>query len=713
MKKMSLILVVIMTLWGCVTFSPTYKLGVEAALNKDWDKAVELYEKAYAENPKNTVYRMALQRAKVSASLFHLYAARRFASSDQKEEALKEYEKSLSYNYSRLVADEVKSLSEGPLKEEKPVEIHIEPPVKLKVGSEPIELRFRQQTSLRSIFQALGKSAGINIIFDEQFRDISYAIDLTDRTFEQAVSILCLATKNFSSIFDEQTILIVPDMPAKRIQYELTAVKTFYLSNILAADTQGILAQLLRSQYRAPTIMIDKNLNSVTVRDAPASLELAEKILRVWDKPKGEVVIDVEIMEASRTKLRQLGLDIDPLSVGIAYKSENEGGGLSLGGLDFSNADNFQVTLPAAFFDFLESDSDTKIIAQPRLRGLDGQEITYVVGDEVPIPRTTFQPIATGGFGQQPLTSFDFKKVGIDIMITPKIHLENEVTLEVDIKIKSLGGTGYADIPIITTKEVKNVIRLKDGETNLLAGLLKDEERKTMRGIAGIKNLPILGSLFSSTDQTIQQSEVILTITPYIIRPFEASEQDTEPIWVNLYSTPSSTSAGSLRMPEEALLEDEEMRRMRMLQQRQEAASQSGRNAINLNPGNIEVPQKREFRINVNLRSQEDIYNISLNLSFDPSVLNLKQVSAGGFVRQEGLDSSFLQTVDNGSGACTIAFSSPDINKGVKGTGGIATLVFEAKEKGESQVTVNSVVAIDTTGKSVVFESQNARVVVR
>jgi len=712
MKKMSLMLVVIMTLWGCVTFSHTYKLGTEAAMNKDWDKAVELYEKAYAENPKNSIYRLALQRAKVSASLFHLYAARRFASSDQKEEALKEYEKSLSYNYSRLIADEVKSLSEGPRKEERLEEIHIEPPVKLKVGSEPIELRFRQQTSLRSIFQALGKSAGINIIFDEQFRDINYAVDLADRTFEQAVRILCLATKNFSSIFDEQTILIVPDLPAKRIQYELTAVKTFYLSNIQAADIQGILSQLLRSPYKAPVIMIDKNLNSVTVRDAPAILELAEKILRVWDKPKGEVVIDVEIMEASSTKLRQLGLDIDPLSVGIAYKSEDEGGGLSLGGLNFSNANNFQVTLPAAFFDFLESDSDTKIIAQPRLRGLDGEEITYIVGDEVPIPRTTFQPIATGGFGQQPLTSFDYKNVGIDIKITPKIHLEGDVTLEVEIKIKSLGEAGYADIPIITTREVKNVIRLKDGETNLLAGLLKDEERKTMRGIAGIKNLPILGSLFSNTDQIIQQSEVILTITPYIIRPFKVSEQDMEPIWVNLFTTPSSASTGRLRMPEEALL-DEEMRRIRMLQQRQQAASQTGGNVINLNPGNIEVTQKREFRINVNLRSQEDIYNMSLNLSFDPSVLNLKQVAAGGFVRREGLDSSFLQNIDNSSGACTIAFSSSDITKGVKGTGGIATLVFEAKEKGECQVMVNSVVAIDTTGKSVVFESQNARVVVR
>lgn len=712
MKKMSLMLIVIMTLWGCVTFSRTYKLGVEAAMNKNWDMAVEFYEKAYTENPKNSVYRMALQRAKVSASLFHLYSARRFAGLDQTEEALKEYEKSLSYNYSRLIADEAKSLSEGPLEEEKPEEIHIEPPVKLKVGSESIELRFRQQAPLRSIFQALGKSAGINIIFDEQFRDISFSIDLTDRTFEQAVRILCLATKNFFSIIDEQTIMIIHDEPQKRVQYELTAVKTFYLSNILAADIQGVLAQMLRSLYKAPIIMIDKNLNSITVRDVPAILELAEKILRIWDKPKGEVVIDVEIMEASRTKLRQLGLDIDPLSVGIAYQSAEEGGGQSLGGLNFSNANNFQVTLPAAFFDFLESDSDTKIIAQPRLRGLDGEEITYIVGDEVPIPSTTFQPFATGGFGQQPITSFDYKKVGIDIKITPKIHLEGDVTLEVDIKIKSIGGPGYADIPIITTKEVKNVIRLKDGETSLLAGLLKDEERKTMRGIAGIKNLPIIGSLFSSTDQTIQQTEIILTITPYIIRPFKVSKQDTEPIWVNLYSTPSSASAGGVRMPIEGLL-DEEMRRARMLQERQQVSSQTGTNVINLNPRNFEVPQNREFRISVNLRSQEEIYNMSLNLSFDSSVLNLKQVAAGGFVRQEGLDSSFLQNIDNSSGACTIAFSSPDITKGVKGTGGIATLVFEAKAKGESQVMINSVVATDTRGNTVIFQSQNARVVVR
>ena len=711
MKKIILLLVVVTSLWGCATFSQNYKMGTQEALAKNWDAAVEYYQSAVAENPKNSVYRIALQRAKVSASLSHLYAARRLVSSGNKEEAIKEYEKSLFFNYSRLVADEAKTLAGEEVKKEKPKEVKIEPPVQLKVGTEPIQLRFRQQAGLRSIFQALGKSAGVNIIFDEQFRDIPYSFDLVNRSFEQAVNILCLATKNFFTIIDEETIVIAPDQPAKRMQYELNAIKTFYLSNISAADIQGTLSQALRTQYKAPTIIVDKNLNSVTVRDTPAVLELAEKILRLWDKAKGELIIDVEIMEASRIKLRQLGLDIEPHSVGIGYTSGDGTEGISLGGLDFTNLDNYQVSLPAAFLDFLESDSDTKMIDQPRLRVLDGEEIRYVVGDEVPIPRTTFQPIATGGFGQNPLTSFDYKNVGLEILITPHLHHEGEVTLEVEIKIKSLGEAGYADIPIITTREVKNVIRLKDGETNLLAGLLKDEERKTMRGIAGIKSLPILGSLFSNTNQTIQQSEVVLTITPYIIRPFNITEEDTQPLWINLQAL-SSGGTGQARPAEDDIL-DEEMRRARLLQDRERTGSQQGVNQINLSPANFEVPQSREFRISLNMRTQQDFYNMSLNLMFNSAVLNLKQVTAGGFVRQEGLESSFLQNVDNASGTCTIAFSSPDITRGVKGTGGIATLVFEAKEKGEGTISISSVVAMDTVGNTVNFQTEDARIVVR
>jgi general secretion pathway protein D len=711
MKKTSLLLVVLTTLWGCATFSQNYKLGTDAAMIKDWDAAVEHYANAYAENPKNPAYRIALERAKVSASLAHLYKARRLVSLDQKEEALAEYEKSLFFNYSKLVADEAIAAAGEEVEKEKPKEIKIELPVKLKTGTEPIELRFRQQATLRSIFQALAKSAGVNIIFDEQFRDVSYSFDLADKSFEQAVNILCIATKNFYTIIDEETIVIVPDQPAKRIQYELTAVKTFYLSNINAADILAPLSQALRTLYKAPTIMTDPNLNAVTVRDTPAVLELAEKILRMWDKAKGEVIIDVEIMEASRIKLRQLGLDIEPHTIGLGYKGEEGVEGASLGGIDFNNLDNYQVTLPAAFLDFLESDSDTRIIDQPRLRGLDGEEIRYVVGDEVPIPQTTFQPIATGGFGQNPLTSFTYKNVGIEILIIPRIHREQEVTLDVDIKIKSLGDAGYADIPIITSREVKNIIRLKDGETNLLAGLLKDEERKTMRGIAGIKSLPIIGSLFSNTNQTIQQSEVILTITPYIIRPFAVNEEDTQPLWINLQAM-SPAGAGTARPSEDDIL-DEEMRRARLLQERERASAQEGINMISLSPGNFEVPQNRPFRISINLRSQQEFYNMSLNLSFNPALLKLNEVTAGGFIRQEGLDSSFLQNVDSTSGTCTIAFSSPDINKSLRGAGGIAILNFEAIGKGESAVSIDSVVAMDASGNSLAFQTTNTRIVGR
>ena len=405
--------------------------------------------------------------------------------------------------------------------------------------------------SLRSIFQALAKTAHINIIFDNQFRDAPFTIDLVDMSFEQALNNLCLASKNFFSVVDEKTVIVAPDQPVKRVQYELNAIKTFYLSNISAQEVQGPLRQMLRTQFQVPNIIVDKTLNTVTVRAAPYIVELAERVIRSWDKPRGEVVIDLEIMEVSRTKLRQLGLDFEQYIVGLRYSGAEETaetGWLDLRSIDFTKSENYQITLPSAIVNFLEQDGDTKLISQPRLRGVEGEKIEYLVGDKIPIPRTTFTPIAAGGISQQPVTSFDYEDVGIDVKITPKIHAEREITLEIEIKIKSIGGTGIANIPIIATREVKNIIRLKDGETNLLAGLLKDEERKTLRGIAGLKNLPVIGGLFSNTEDSILQTDVILTITPHIIRTIPLGPEDLKPVWANVGGAPS---AGGAVSPEE------------------------------------------------------------------------------------------------------------------------------------------------------------------
>jgi len=716
MKKAGILAMIAFIGWGCATFSLSYKLGTKAALNKDWDKAISYYERAVREEPGSPIYKTSLLRAKVAAAYFHLNKARELASRQKIEEARAEYEKALSYGIlSDSVVEEAAALGKEKAKEEIVKEVRIEPPVKLKVDKQKIELRFPVQAPLKSIFEALGKQARINILFDDQFRDVpNFTFSLADVTFEEALNMLCLSSRNFYGIIDEKTVIIAPDLPQKRTQYELNVIKTFYLSNVNAEEIRVALQQMLRSQYRQPQVTIDKSLNSITIRDTPSVVELAEKILRSWDKARGEVFIDLEIMEVSRIKMRQLGVDwaLATKTVGLRYigPTAPTDGWFNLKDIDFSKKEYYQVTLPTALLQFLESDSDTKIIAQPRLRGIEGEDITYLVGDKVPIPRTTYYPFAAGGISQQPMVSYEYQDVGIDVKIKPRIHSEKEITMELEIKIKSLSGTGIADIPIISTREVKNVIRLKDGETNLLAGLLKDEERKTKTGIAALKDIPILGGLLSSTEQAIQQTDVILTVTPHIVRSISLGEQDLKPIWVG----PEGVSTGervSGAVSEEELAE----RRAKQKAALEEIASREGRsqNRVGLVPANISAPQNQEFRVNVNLAAQEEVSSLSLSISFDSRLAKLKEVTKGGLLAQLGEEAPFLKSIDNSSGSCTIGFSSPAAGKGIRGAGVFATLIFEAQEKGEGLVSVTEATASSYSGKPLTFESTPSRLTVR
>jgi general secretion pathway protein D len=710
------IVIIILILSGCSTFNQSYKLATKAAANKNWDEAIRYYEKAIQEDPSNAAYRLALTRARILASYSHVFKARSLAAEGKKEEALAEYQKALSYDpNNRAILVEAQLLTAEEQEEPKPAETKIEPPIKLRVDAQKLSLNFvHDRVKLKAIFQALGKHAKINILFDESFKDIPYSVDLTDMTFEQALNSLCMATKNFHRIIDERSLIIVPDLPAKRIQYELNAVKTFYLSNIKAEDLQASLLPILRSQFKAPQFMVDKNLNSITLRDTPAVLELAGKLIKLWDKPRGEVVIDLEIMEVTRQKLKKFGLELDQYVMGLGYSGgenpPNEEGWYDLSKINFSKKSNFQVTMPTAFLNFLESDQDTKIIAQPRLRGIEGEEMSYLVGDKIPIPRTSFTPFAAGGVPQQPLTSFDYEDVGIDIKITPRIHYEREITLELEMNIKSVGGTGVADIPIISTREIKNIIRLKDGETNLLAGLLKDEERLSARGIIGLKSIPVLGGLFSSTEKTIQQWDVLMTITPYIIRSIPLTEDDLKPLWINL-GTSFASSPGS-RTAERA--DDAAQGRLRLERRSEEQADQERRpNRVSLSPGNFEITEGREFRVSVVVQSAEEINSMTLNLSYNPQVLELKQIVQGSIAGRLGGDVPFLQNIDNSAGMCTIGFSSTEVSRGFKGSGRVASLVFDSIAKGDSPLSFSSVTANSPTGESIQFEATEGRVRVR
>jgi general secretion pathway protein D len=579
------------------------------------------------------------------------------------------------------------------------------------VSQEKIQLKFMQEASLRSIFQALGKHAGVNILFDETFSDKPFSIDLSDMDFEQAVQSLCLASKNFYRIIDPKTLIVVPDQPMNRAKYEVNVIKTFYLSNINAQEILGSLTTMTRTQFKAPSIIVDKNLNSITVRDTPEVVALAERLIRLWDKPKGEVVVDLEFMEVKRVKMKELGLDFDNHVVGFRYSPESaDSSWLNLANIDFTKAENFQITLPTAFVQFLATDSDTKVLSQPRLRGVVGEPIEYMVGDQVPIPITTFTPIAAGGVNQQPITSFEYKDVGIIVKITPWIHASDEITLELEFEIKAISGSGFGDIPIIATRKVKNIIRLKDGETNLTAGLLQDQERQSIKGIIGLKDVPVLGGLFSKTSLDVEQTDLIMTITPSIIRSIPLDEEDGKPVWVNLGGTPGGQPG--VRASDDDRF-DERMSRERLLMDRERDQQPGGQNQITLNPANFEGPQNRDFRVNVNISSSGEIGNMSFNLSYNSQVIELKQVIVGGYAQQFGKNPSFLQNIDNSAGMCTIGFSSPEVAKGFRGRGRVATLVFSSKGKGETTIAISGISANSPTGQPVSFTTRESEIAIR
>ncbi len=375
--------------------------------------------------------------------------------------------------------------------------------------------------------------------------------------------------------------------------------------------------------------------------------------------------------------------------------------------LNLGDLANYQVTVPTALASILAADSDTKFIAQPKIRGLAGEKIEYIVGQKVPIVNSSFAAMPRAACRTSAHHQLHDQDVGITIKMTPKVHLEGEVTLEIELTISSIAG--YVDnvIPIIANREIKNTVRLKDGETNLLAGLLRDEERLSVGGITGLKDIPLLGHLFGSTKKQIEQTDVVLTITPHIIRSIEISEEDAKPLWVDPDNLSGVTGAGAAAAAA-AGRED-----VAMAEAPDEPADRedAGASSVYLSPASFEAPREREFRMNVELSSPKEIGNCSLVLTFDPRILKLKDVLEGGGLRQLGEKVPFLKNISGGT--CTIGFSSPPGGAGFKGRGVLAVLVFQAVGQGQTSLGFTSATAGSPMGQAILLETGEASVNIR
>jgi general secretion pathway protein D len=532
---------------GCAASSALHRAHA-AEQRQDYDLAVVEYTKAVRLHPDDNDARMALDRAKVRASQDHFTRGRRFSSTGKYEQALAEYEVAAELNPSNGELDDelrqtrTKLRNKVTISREGKTELQslidrtrdLPPPgLDLPAGVKmPSSLTFRDAAS-RDVFTAIARLAGISVIFDTAFRDAPVTVDLRNATLEDALNTVAGATRTFFRVTAPRTVVVIPDTPAKRREYEEQVVRTFYLSNADLKETMDLLRLVLDARRISPTTAA----NALTIQDSPERIAAASRLITAIDKARPEVVIDVELLEVNRTKLAEYGLQIaSPGSAGLngsASVATDTSGAITLQALrNLTASDVLLTNLPSLFYRLLKSDSNTRTLANPQLRTTDGVQATARFGEQVPVPVTTFTPIATGGTPQQPIVSYNYQNIGVNIDITPRTHHDDDVSLALKVSVTNISGTGFNQLPTFGNREINTVIRLRDGETNMLAGLIRDDERDSLDGIPGLSDVPLVGRLFAHNTRSSTQTDVILTLTPHIIRVLDLNEIDLRPFRV-------------------------------------------------------------------------------------------------------------------------------------------------------------------------------------
>jgi general secretion pathway protein D len=516
---------------------------------QDYDRAVVEYTKALRLNPDSGDARQGLQRAKIRAAEDHLIRARRLAALNKLDEAAVEYGVAADLNpASSVIDDELKATRaklrtrvavshEGKTELQTLIDRTRDlPPPGLDLPADvrmPASLTFRDASS-RDVFTTIARFGGIGLVFDTQFRSDPISVDLRNSSLENALSTVAAATRTFFRVTAPQTVVIVPDTPAKRREYEEEIVRTFYLSNADLKETLDLLRVVLDARRVSPITAT----NAITIKDTPERIAAAARVIAAIDKARPEVIVDVELLEVDRTRLLEYGLQFaSPGSPGIngsVTVASDANQTLTLDTLkNLSATDILFTNLPGLYYRLLKSDSSTRTLANPQLRSSEGITATAKFGDQIPIPVTTFSPIATGGVPQQPVTSYNYQNVGVNIDITPRTHHDADVTLLLNIAVTAVSGTGFGGLPTLANREIKNQIRLRDGETSMLAGLIRDDERRSLDGIPGLSDLPWAGRFFAHSTKTSNQTDIVLTLTPHIVRVLDLSESDLRPFRVS------------------------------------------------------------------------------------------------------------------------------------------------------------------------------------
>ncbi len=720
---------------GCI-HRKSYRDAVKATGSENWDQAYLLWQEVLKDDPKSTKAKLEAERARVKASLDHLRKANYYYERGQLGEAKFETQLVLNLDPSNgqahLLAERILEDETAEKEARRKVQESAE---RIGRGNLPqlnprtwgsLDLIFSKPTSVRDIYTALGRGYDVNIVVDTKIRDEKIALDLRNLDFLKALDTLMVLNRHFFKVIDDNTIVILEDNKNNRDRYDNQIIRTFYLSNITPKDLKQHLQRLGGIKEYAE----NESLNAITVKGTPEQVALAEQIIVANDKAKPEVILEVELLEVNKSRSRKLGiLPVNPVNqstplyrAGVIAdpldRSDNDSDANGLRGIFPSlNSNDYLTVVPALAIDFLKEHGDSTQVANPTMRVTSGEKASIQIGQSIPIASTSFtsaQLAGNQGFnnvGDQALTSFNYNDVGINIKVEPRVHFNQEITLVLELSVTSVLSAGLQ--PVLGQRQVTTTIRLRDGETNVMAGLLNNDERKSLSGIPGLSDIPMLGRLFSNDEKTISQTDIIMTIRPIIIRDSDINENDRAPYEVSslrlssLYAKAKEeaekaaksdngamiprTNGGAATSGEQGVLEQAPENEVleadapaeEVLEEEEPPPPPA---MLSFMPPNLSARTDDMVLVQLFMTNVEDLKSGEIVIGFDPDVLQAESVQIGQFFDARDEQPLLRPAWNNARGRLSMVLAQRTSAEPFSGSGILAEITFRAKQAGSGQL---------------------------
>jgi len=732
---------------GCPKGNQDYDAGRKAEAIQDYDTALVHYERALRADPTNAEYKLREANVRFHDGQYHLEQGEKALKQGQLQLALGEFQKAQAVDPSNAAADQevkrtmdllaAKTAAETPKVNPNPPDdsdLLAAPPELKPLSREPINLKMTNDS--RTVFETIAKLAGLSVIFDPDFTSRRISVDLPNITLEEALDAVSFESKAFWEPMTSNVILVAPDNPQKRRDLENEEVKTFYLSNTLSPQDLTEVVSSLRQLLDLRRISQMNSQNAIVVRDTPGKIELAAKIIGDIDKAKPEVLIHVQVLTASINRLRDLGL-LPGQSVTLAFNptcanqpnstsgscgtstssTASSAAQLALNNIKNLSTADYSLTLPGATANAILTDNQTRIIQDPELRMSDGQKTTLKVGERVPIATGSFQAGvgvgAAGGAGVvNPLvnTQFTYIDVGVNIEVTPHVHPDGDVSIHGSVTVSEIDGTssiGGINQPIIGQRDIENDVRLKNGESSMLAGLIQRTDTKNINGIPGLAQLPMLRYLFSDNSTSVAESEVLIIMTPHVIRFPSISAE-------NLRTLAAGTDSNARVFPDSEFTQAPAgTGTVSPLPSTSQATPQPGAAAasqLQFEPSNVTLQVGQRTTLGLAVSNVNDLYSIPLLIHFDPAVVQVEEVRDGGFLSGGKQEIAIVQRIDQQQGQVIVSATRQPNTPGVNGSGTLLGLVVRAVAPGKTALQILQVNARNSQQQTIPMVSGEATI---